>query len=295
VLTVASVAYNFATDGRYKSPRALYRGPFASVDGTLLAYRRWGHRGRPIVLLSGFAEPSWVWHGVGRALARRYQVFAVDLPPFGFSERRGPYTIAHWQQLLHGFVARLRLRHAIVVGHSLGAAVAVRFALDRPGDTAGIVLLDGDALPGGGPGWLAHMLVPPWYTSVFRLATSSDWIVRRVVRNAWPHSPPLTRALLAQFEDPFHVAGTDAAYRSLFAHGIQGVSPADLKRLRVRRLVVWGAEDTVDGVNAGRKTAALLRARFVLIPSAGHLSMLAAPAAVAAAIARFARRLSVEN
>ena len=49
-------------------------------------------------------------------------------------------------------------------------------------------------------------------------------------------------------------------------------------------LVVWGSEDHVDSVAAGRRTAALLHARFVEIPGAGHLSMLAAPAAVAHAI-----------
>jgi pimeloyl-ACP methyl ester carboxylesterase len=56
------------------------------------------------------------------------------------------------------------------------------------------------------------------------------------------------------------------------------------------RLVVWGADDTVDSVAAGRATAALLRTRFVEIPAAGHLSMLAAPAAVARAIDEFAAR-----
>ena len=287
-VTIASVAYNIATAGRYKSPRSLYGGPFARVDGTLLAYRRWGSAGRPILLLGGFAEPSWVWRDVGPLLARQHRVIALDVPPFGFSQRRGPYTLAHWEELLTGFVRQLRLRHPVLVGHSLGAALAVRYALAHPRATAGIVLLDGDARPGGGPGWLARLLVRPWYTSIFRIATGTDWIVRRALGNAWPHSPPLTHALLAPFEAPFRVAGTDAAFRSLLGYGIQGVSATELQRVRPRRLVVWGAEDTVDAPTSGRATAALLHARFVLVPHAGHLSMLGAPAAVAAVIRRFA-------
>ena len=285
MLTLASFAYNLATNGRYKSPQALYRGPFIRVDGTSLSYRRWGRTGSPIVLLSGFAESSWVWHAVGPLLGRSHRVFAVDLPPFGFSQRRGPYTLAHWQQLVHGVVQRLGLSRPVLVGHSLGAALAVDYALDHP--TGGIVLLDGDALPAGGPGWFAHLLLPPWYTSVFRIATGSDWIVRRVVGGAWPHRK-LTHAILAQFEAPFRVAGTDGAFRSLLGHGIQGVSRADLEHVRARRIVVWGAEDTVDSVSAGRRTAAILHSRFVLVPNAGHLSMLGAPHAVAAAISHFA-------
>jgi pimeloyl-ACP methyl ester carboxylesterase len=48
---------------------------------------------------------------------------------------------------------------------------------------------------------------------------------------------------------------------------------------------VWGASDNVDPVAAGRQSARDLHARFVLVPGAGHLSMLAAAPQVAAAIA----------
>ena len=96
ILTAASLAYNVATSSRDVAATKLYAGAFVSVDGTSLAYRRWGTHGTAILLLGGFVEPSWVWHAVGPLLARRHRVFAIDLPPFGFSERRGPYTLARW-------------------------------------------------------------------------------------------------------------------------------------------------------------------------------------------------------
>jgi pimeloyl-ACP methyl ester carboxylesterase len=76
----------------------------------------------------------------------------------------------------------------------------------------------------------------------------------------------------------------------MLRYGIQGVSTRALQGVRVPRLVVWGADDSVDSPSAGRATARLMRARFVSIPRAGHLSMLAAPAAVARAIDEFAAR-----
>jgi pimeloyl-ACP methyl ester carboxylesterase len=284
--TIASFAYDLATNGRDKAPQQLYAGPFVGVDGTLLAYRRWGRTGTPIVLLGGAAEPSWVWHEVGPLLGRDHRVFALDIPPFGFSQRHGSYTLAHWVQLIDGFDRRLRLTQPLLVGHSLGAGTAVLYALDHPSATRGIVLLDGDAFPVGGPGWLAHLLLPPWYTSLYRIATGSDWIVRRVLRGAWPHAH-VTHAVLERFEAPFRVEGTDAAFRSMLGNGIQGVTGAQLEHVRTRRIVIWGAEDSVDSVTAGRKTASILHARFVLIPNAGHLSMLGNPHAVAAAIEGF--------
>ena len=287
LLTVASLLYNLATAGRDVAAGKLYDGPFVRVDGTELAYRTWGTHGPPVILVGGFLEPAWVWHEVGPLLARDHRVYAVDLPPFGYSQRRGPYTLAHWTQLVEGFAARLHLARPLVVGHSLGAAVAVSYAVARPRDTAGIVLLDGDAVPGGGgPGFLADLLLPPWYTSAYRIVTGSDWIFRHGLKSAWgAGTPPYTNAFIDEWQRPFRVSGTAAAFASMLGYGIQGVSDAALGAVRVPRLVVWGAQDTVDSVAAGRRTAGLLHARFVEIPGAGHLSMLAAPRAVATAVA----------
>jgi pimeloyl-ACP methyl ester carboxylesterase len=152
-LTLASVGYNAATNGEIKPATALYPGPFARVDGRLVAYRTWGHSGTPIVLVGGFVVPSFVWERVGPLLGRTHRVFALDLPPFGYTERKGPYTLRSWVELVRAFDAHFRLRRPVVVGHSLGAAVAVGMALWHPGATRGIVLLDGDAIAGrGAPG-----------------------------------------------------------------------------------------------------------------------------------------------
>ena len=291
LLTIASLAYNAATAGRDVAATELYPGPYVRADGTQLAYRRWGSHGSPIVLLGGFVEPSWVWNETGPILGRAPRVYALDLPTFGYSQRRGPFTLAHWTELVRAFDGRLGLRRPLVVGHSLGAAVAVSMATRSPGAVAGIVLLDGDALPGGGPGWLTDLLVPPWFTSLYRLATGWSWLFRRGLASAWGRTArPIPQAAIDQFERPFRVSGTASAFASMLGHGIQGVSTATLAAVRVPALVVWGSKDTVDSVSAGRRTAETMHAPFVEIPGAGHLSMLEQPALVARAIERLARR-----
>jgi pimeloyl-ACP methyl ester carboxylesterase len=290
VVTVAALAYDLATNGDMKPATALYGGPFVRADGTLLAYRTWGTHGSPVVLLGGAAEPSWVWHDVGPRLARKgHRVYALDLPPFGYSERRGPYTLAHWLGLLRGFEKRLHITRPVIVGHSLGAGVAVAEGLARPRDTAGVVLLDGDALAfGGSRGWLSDLLVYPYYTAAYRLATGSDWLVGRVLRNAWgPSAPPFSHATLAEFERPFRVDGTDGALKQLASGGIPGLTLPQLARLRVPRAVLWGADDNVDALASGRTTAAALHTHLVTIPGAGHVSMLVRPGTVAQRILSF--------
>jgi len=291
VLTIASVVYNAATADGVEPATKLYAGPFVHVDGKLVAYRSWGTHGTPIILLGGFVVPSSVWDRVGKRLARDHRVFALDLPPFGYTERSGPYTLRGWIDLVRAFERRLGLHQPVLVGHSLGAAVVVADALWHPADPKGIVLLDGDAISAGGaPSWVTKLLVGPWFTSVYRIATSSDWIFRRGLADAYPGHPPFTREFLEDWERPFKVQGTLAAFRAMLQYGIQGFQLSQLRAVRVPALVLWGAHDTVDAVSAGRRSAQALRAPFHLLPNAGHLSMLAAPGAIARLVDSFARR-----
>jgi hypothetical protein len=74
----------------------------------------------------------------------------------------------------------------------------------------------------------------------------------------------------------------------MLGYGIQGYRLADLRDTHARALVIWGADDTVDELAAGRTSAQALDAPLVVLPKAPHLSMLVQPAKIASAITRFA-------
>ncbi len=286
-VTLASVIYNRVAVPATRPATSLYPGPFIRLDGSLHAYRKWGTHGTPVVLIGGFAEPSWVWERVAPRLARDHIVYALDLPPWGYSERRGPYTLAAWADQVQAFQRTLKLQRPLLVGHSLGAAVVAEVARRDPASVRGIVLLDGDALRGGGgPTWIRRVIVDPYFTSLYRLVVGSDWLIRKVLRMAYgPEHPPLTHALIAQWTRPFSVSGTESAVRSTAGHGIAGLPFAALATIHVPARVVFGSKDNQVPVSSGKRVAAALHAPFFLIPGAGHLGLLTAPDAVASAIA----------
>jgi len=289
-LTISSAIYDGVSEGGVPA-QSLYSGPYVRVDGRTLAYRRWGSHGSPIVLVAGFIEPSDVWRLVGPLLGRTHRVFALDLPPFGYSERTGPYTLETWLDEVEGFERALGIVRPTLVGHSLGAAVVVGEALRHPRAVRGIVLLDGDGLrSGGAPSWVGDLAVDPYFTALYRLLTGWDWVFRRGLASAYGrYGPKLTAAELDRWERPFRVAGTAEAFAEMLPHGIQGYTLDDLRRVRaVPVLVAWGEHDTTDSVQAGRTTAKALRAPFVLLPRAAHLSMLVDPGGVARAVKRIA-------
>ena len=183
------------------------------------------------------------------ARAAGHRVYAVDLPPFGYSERRGPYTLTHWLALLEGFEKRLR-HHAARHRRALPRSGRCR----RRGSRAA-ARRRGRRSPRRRRARLRRQprlaLRPPRLPVLHRRSTG--W--RRVptgsseASSATPGARtrrPLPTATLAEFERPFRVDGTDAALKQLASGGIPGLTLPQLGRLRVPRAVLWGADDNVD-------------------------------------------------
>lgn len=286
LLTVASVVFNLATSDPNVPVQKLWHGKFVQADGVLTAYRRWGTSGSPVILVGGFAEPTFVWSGVGpRLAAAGHTVYALDLDGFGYSQRRGPSTLQEWSDQVQDFAQKLGLHKPVVVGHSLGAAVAVEEA--RRGVASRIVLLDGDALRSGGPPRLARTVLArsPYFTTAYRVLTRWDWAVRRILKGAYgPQRPRLDAREVHRWTGQFRAKGARSGLQRMAKNGIVGFDRAELRRLKVSAVVVWGARDSVDDKAAGRASARDLKAQFIEIPDAGHLSMLERPGLVASAI-----------
>jgi pimeloyl-ACP methyl ester carboxylesterase len=126
-------------------PELRLRG--GEVDGLSLHYLVEG-RGPAVILLHGLGGFAASWrHNIG-PLSSRATVYAVDLPGFGRSAKpRGRYDLGYFARALHGLLDALGLSQAALVGHSLGGAVAVTYALTHPARVERLALL-GAVVPG---------------------------------------------------------------------------------------------------------------------------------------------------
>ena len=290
-VTGCSAVYDTVTSPGTRPARELApSGRFVEAGGVLTHYERYGSSGSAIVLVGGFLEPSDTWDAVGRRLAARHRVFAMDLAGFGYSQRSGKYRLADWQRQLDAFMRALGLRRALLAGHSLGAGVIAAQALAHPARTSGLVLVDGDALAsGGGPAFVRDLIVDPYRTSAFRIVRGWDWAMRRIIREAYAPDPVhIDGAELARWRRPLEVDGTEGALAEMIGNGIQGLKIGDLARVRVPVTVVFGQHDSAVPVASGRRIARVLHAPITIIPGSGHLSQITHPGAVAAVIARAA-------
>jgi len=114
------------------------------ANGISLAVRDRRGPGTPLVAIHGLTSNHTAWESIADALADRHRLVAYDLRGRGDSDKPATgYHLAAHAGDLGGLLDHYRIERAIVMGHSLGAHIAVRFATLHPARVAKLVLFDG--------------------------------------------------------------------------------------------------------------------------------------------------------
>lgn len=238
----------------------------------------------PVVLIHGVGLDRTMWGGVMRCLSGRLDCTAFDMPCHGEAGMpAGEVTLATFADALGEVVDGLESA-PVVVGFSMGAMVAQRFALDRPGALRGLVLMnavfDRDehqnaailqrlaTVEQDGPTGMAESAIRRWFTEGFR--KSAPEIVGAV-----------RRRLLAN--DP---AAYLAAYR-VFATA-DGELAREAGRIACPTLAMTAEHDINSTPAMSRELARVIPdARALVLDGLAHGAPIEAPEQVADAIAEF--------
>lgn len=147
------------------------QGYFVDVPGGRLHVREQG-RGPALLLLHGLGGHSGTYtYGVAERLADEFRVVTVDRPGSGYSTRLAGTAadLSTQAAVLAGLIAQLGLGRPLVVGHSLGGAVALQLALEHPERVAGLALIAPLTHPTDGipAAFRALTISPRWLRQVF--------------------------------------------------------------------------------------------------------------------------------
>lgn len=118
-------------------------GRFIEVEGTRLHYLDEG-QGQPIVLVHGLGgQMQHLTYSLRERLRQNYRVVFLDRPGAGWSDRKPGASARLTAQgdMVAAFIEKLGLGRPLVVGHSLGGAVALAAALDHPGQVGALALI----------------------------------------------------------------------------------------------------------------------------------------------------------
>jgi pimeloyl-ACP methyl ester carboxylesterase len=264
---------------------------------------RYGHGGRPVVLVHGFGTSSFLWRNVAPALAvAHFTAVAVDLLGYGESDRPfdAVFGVAAQADYLDRALTALRLARASLVGVDLGGGVALRLAALRPERVERLVLVNSvapGALPAGDVrallgrhrGSLAHALLRLLGSArgVLGAAPLLTPVLEQSVADP-AHMPP---RLVARYLAPY--VGKDGVTQLLqLARSVraQDLHAVDLSQLAAPTLVVWGERDGWLEPEVGARLAREIPdARLIGVPDAARLVPEDAPEALASMVVDFLR------
>jgi pimeloyl-ACP methyl ester carboxylesterase len=226
------------------------------IRSSLLHYEILG-RGSPILLIHGWLGSWRYWVPLMDELATDYRTYALDLWGFGDSDKdREQYDVDAYVQLLVDFMDELGIWRAPLVGHTLGAAIAVKLAAQHPERVSKVLAVG--------------------------LPLTAQAINRRLLA-VGPNDS--MAKLFWQRQRPYDEVemGAVKTARNALALTVQAVARLNsqdlLEEIAVPLLILYGGKDSVidpvqaDALNEDRRSA-----RAIVLPEARHFPMLDEPA-----------------
>jgi pimeloyl-ACP methyl ester carboxylesterase len=247
---------------------------FADLDGLRVHYQEKGS-GSPLILIHGYTSLTYTWKDIFEPLSKEYRVIAIDLKGFGFTAKPdGDYTRRAQGDLVIKLLEYLKIDRAVLCGNSMGGEVALNAAVRHPQRVSALVLIDsgGVSVSGGGsvsPRYLQTPLLGPAITA---LALTSDSLVRGGLEKSFYDRSKVTAERVAAYYRPLKSrGGQQAAILTRLQAGLDPVEP-ELPKLHVPTLILWGAEDVLIPLEAGRKLNSLIKgSRLVILEQTGHV------------------------
>ena len=247
-----------------------FRAQYRSVDGTRLRMIDTGN-GTPVVFIHGIGASLYGWrYQVAPVVAAGYRVIAFDNRGFGFSDKPAHgYSNAAYTHLVVSLLDSLGISSAVLVGHSMGGAIAAEVALAHPDRVRGMVLIDA---AGFGVRWPGVLKMARWPLLGAVMTTfRGRWITGRIVRSTFADPGKVTEADVDQYYAPVPDPDYGRALRGVLREFRFDTLGGRLESVQTPTLILWGDADRWIGLRDGSRFARELpRSEFVVVARTGH-------------------------
>lgn len=246
--------------------------------GDMLVVEAGRQHPQTLVLVHGLGQNGFTdWISVMPQLAQRYHVVSFDFPGFGYSSSpNGKYSPTNYARVLSGVISRHARGRAIVVGHSMGGAVSLRFAASYPAQLDKLILVDAAGI--------LHRTAFVKYSARVPMAVEQ---MPAFLKSAMARIKDFGNAAvekIVSFPDPTRILnvnetiwGSVMAKRTNANAGMALVEEdfsADIPKLQTPTWIIWGEADPVAPLRTGQMLAwRLPRAQLLTMPGVEHTPM----------------------
>lgn len=238
---------------------------FVTVQGQRVRYLKRGEGSVPAVLIHGFGGDLNNWLFNHESLSERRAVYAIDLPGHGDSSKQvvSP-TLKGLVATLESFLNAVTLPDTHLVGHSMGGAIAIEFALAHPDRVASLTLI-----ASAGLGSEINAAYIEGFTGALRVKE-----LKPLLEGLYFNPKSVTRKTIDEVLKYKRLDGVEQALRAITAQLFPGGRQATVLRDRLAELaipvlVIWGAEDRILPVSQAHGLPTGIRTE--VISSSGHM------------------------
>lgn len=265
-------------------------GRFVQAGDTEIFIQELGPADGPAVVFThGAGAWSGLWRETMRSLASAgYYSIAIDLPPFGFSERPATSSYGRVDQAkrIIAVLDALKISKATLVGHSFGGGATVETALLIPDRIQAMALADIGGLglnakptPGGGPPLVATLLsVRPLRNALLASTATNPLLSRKLLETLILDPADATDAQLSILQQPLGLQNsTDAlgdwVFYTLTSTEVSLSSdPINYQTLTMPVVLIWGDSDTTVPVSEGEYLNQIMpNSELVIMPGVNHI------------------------
>ena len=266
-------------------------GRFVSSGDVQLFIQELGPTDGPVILfIHGTAAWSGLWRETMTPLAAAgYRCIAIDIPPFGFSERPATpsYDNADQARRIVALMDALGIEHAILLGHSFGGGATMETALTVPERIDALVLADVGGLnlnlqpapAAQKPSAIEMFLGTPIVRNPVLATTATNPLFTKTLISAMVLDPADATAEKIQIlQEPLVLQGATNTLGDWLKTvlGPQEISltsnPANYRKLTMPALIIWGDHDTVIPLREGEYLQSILPdADLVIMQGVNHI------------------------
>lgn len=238
----------------------------------------------PLIMLHGFGASLDQWRNNASALAQERPVYTLDLLGFGHAAKASSiFTVGLWSAQVYDFWRSFINRPAVLIGHSLGALVALNTTVEHPETACRLIML---TLPAAREellsGWLEVVTRPieqffstPLLIRPLFKFLRQPWVIRGALRQIYQTQTRVDSALVEQFIRPTRERGAARTLcylvRSRTERQFSPTTQALLPQLSVPTLLLWGQSDRIIPPTWGQQITPLNpKISLVVLPEMGH-------------------------
>jgi pimeloyl-ACP methyl ester carboxylesterase len=276
--TIGTVWVGDRLPGDHEPP---FAAQYIEVDSLVLRAAVGGAGDPAIILLHGFAESAGAWRAVGAGLVGDFRVIAFDLPGHGLSDKPSSgYGVEELGARIGSALEAIGERRVVLVGHSMGGAIAAWVAASRPDLVERLVLIDAAGLAGpvlSSSGDLPPGAVAALFGAGAAMHGPSDpaWLADSLAEGVYQPSA-----------DPAYYAALEAVLREFDFVGLDSV----MSEIKQPTLVIWGRHDRLTPIANGERIVELVPdATLVVIRDALHRPHTTHPSEVQSLVSQFAK------